>query len=123
MVKRRSPARNSVNWLRARKRASGKGGSTRLEMTRCSGGGRDRKSTRLNSSHANISYAVFCLKKKRLHLFSCRLGPYHNITQGTGPPLPLPLLCLASAEAARRLCFDTQPPAPLVINASPTVPL
>src|SRR3712207_8441895 len=32
---------------------------------------RDRKSTRLNSSHANISYAVFCLKKKNYcsHLF------------------------------------------------------
>src|SRR3712207_8960511 len=29
-------------------------------------GKRDRKSTRLNSSHANISYAVFCLKKKIL---------------------------------------------------------
>src|SRR3712207_8494605 len=29
---------------------------------------RDRKSTRLNSSHANISYAVFCLKKKIKHL-------------------------------------------------------
>src|SRR3712207_7062314 len=29
----------------------------------------DRKSTRLNSSHANISYAVFCLKKKKI--------PYH----------------------------------------------
>src|SRR3712207_9178988 len=29
----------------------------------------DRKSTRLNSSHANISYAVFCLKKKRYLLF------------------------------------------------------
>src|SRR3712207_8068350 len=28
-------------------------------------GNRDRKSTRLNSSHANISYAVFCLKKKK----------------------------------------------------------
>src|SRR3712207_8106849 len=28
-------------------------------------GTRDRKSTRLNSSHANISYAVFCLKKKK----------------------------------------------------------
>src|SRR3712207_7616411 len=27
----------------------------------------DRKSTRLNSSHANISYAVFCLKKNTLH--------------------------------------------------------
>src|SRR3712207_8182388 len=33
----------------------------------------DRKSTRLNSSHANISYAVFCLKKKKslqVHIFS-----------------------------------------------------
>src|SRR3712207_7966636 len=28
-------------------------------------GSKDRKSTRLNSSHANISYAVFCLKKKK----------------------------------------------------------
>src|SRR3712207_7892859 len=28
-------------------------------------GTKDRKSTRLNSSHANISYAVFCLKKKK----------------------------------------------------------
>src|SRR5947209_13799384 len=37
---------------------------------------RDRKSTRLNSSHANISYAVFCLKKKRKkttrHSTDCR---------------------------------------------------
>src|SRR3712207_7140320 len=47
--------------------ASGPGG-----IDRPSGGGksltpadRDRKSTRLNSSHANISYAVFCLKKKK----------------------------------------------------------
>src|SRR3712207_8210302 len=31
-------------------------------------GWRDRKSTRLNSSHANISYAVFCLKKKNTNL-------------------------------------------------------
>src|SRR3712207_7250885 len=30
----------------------------------------DRKSTRLNSSHANISYAVFCLKKKKTNLAS-----------------------------------------------------
>src|SRR3712207_9229444 len=34
------------------------------QTQRCSG---DRKSTRLNSSHANISYAVFCLKKKNTH--------------------------------------------------------
>src|SRR5947209_16662359 len=31
----------------------------------CRQGDEDRKSTRLNSSHANTSYAVFCLKKKR----------------------------------------------------------
>src|SRR3712207_8557346 len=51
-----------------------------LRAVRCDGGvlalarvaairrgreGEDRKSTRLNSSHANISYAVFCLKKKK----------------------------------------------------------
>src|SRR3712207_7378230 len=32
------------------------------------GAAEDRKSTRLNSSHANISYAVFCLKKKKHHV-------------------------------------------------------
>src|SRR3712207_7947564 len=31
----------------------------------------DRKSTRLNSSHANISYAVFCLKKKKRPTLTC----------------------------------------------------
>src|SRR2546430_9145436 len=38
------------------------------------GHGQDRKSTRLNSSHSQISYAVFCLKKKNLaahHLIAC----------------------------------------------------
>src|SRR3712207_9015286 len=39
--------------------------STRCSKTWCPFG--DRKSTRLNSSHANISYAVFCLKKKQRH--------------------------------------------------------
>src|SRR3712207_6927111 len=34
----------------------------------------DRKSTRLNSSHANISYAVFCLKKKKHKKHNCALG-------------------------------------------------
>src|SRR3712207_9518123 len=37
----------------------------RRSPTSYSAGTRDRKSTRLNSSHANISYAVFCLKKKK----------------------------------------------------------
>src|SRR5256885_15735988 len=34
----------------------------------CCGGGIDRKSTRLNSSHLVISYAVFCLKKKKKNI-------------------------------------------------------
>src|SRR5256886_11281865 len=33
----------------------------------CASAHADRKSTRLNSSHSQISYAVFCLKKKKLH--------------------------------------------------------
>src|SRR3712207_7212088 len=36
----------------------------------------DRKSTRLNSSHANISYAVFCLKKKKIHM-NTQFFQYH----------------------------------------------
>src|SRR3712207_7309860 len=37
-------------------------------------GRQDRKSTRLNSSHANISYAVFCLKKKKINFgIACNL--------------------------------------------------
>src|SRR3712207_8202742 len=39
------------------------------------GGAEDRKSTRLNSSHANISYAVFCLKKKTTCTPRPRLPP------------------------------------------------
>src|SRR5690625_6147042 len=41
------------------------GGTTADTPARSSGTSRDRKSTRLNSSHVAISYAVFCLKKKK----------------------------------------------------------
>src|SRR3712207_8453940 len=40
-------------------------GASALGVTPEAGALLDRKSTRLNSSHANISYAVFCLKKKK----------------------------------------------------------
>src|SRR3712207_8706854 len=45
---------------------SGSGGSTGTarQASKKKSAKQDRKSTRLNSSHANISYAVFCLKKK-----------------------------------------------------------
>src|SRR3712207_8296876 len=39
----------------------------------------DRKSTRLNSSHANISYAVFCLKKKNTYLYGYKLYNYYSV--------------------------------------------
>src|SRR2546430_7530693 len=44
---------------------------------------RDRKSTRLNSSHSQISYAVFCLKKKKYHHLptaATQLGPIRRPT-------------------------------------------
>src|SRR3712207_9013121 len=41
-------------------------GTAEVRATCAGGPDRDRKSTRLNSSHANISYAVFCLKKKNI---------------------------------------------------------
>src|SRR3712207_7828796 len=57
-----------VNRAPARGAGSERVGFLALEQDR------DRKSTRLNSSHANISYAVFCLKKK---------------SRECSPPLPL----------------------------------
>src|SRR3712207_7330717 len=51
------PAREQPRGDRAGQHEQRRRGSGRREL--------DRKSTRLNSSHANISYAVFCLKKKK----------------------------------------------------------
>src|SRR3954462_14897563 len=74
----------------------------------------DRKSTRLNSSHTIISYAVFCLKKKRRD--RCRQwdgskrrgGGFHEL--GVGVPLWSTVApCLATVPLSRRLasfvCF------------------
>src|SRR5207253_11168915 len=44
---------------------------------------RDRKSTRLNSSHVAISYAVFCLKKKKTELTACPMRPYPISSEST----------------------------------------
>src|SRR3712207_8106533 len=53
-------ARRRRDGLGDRERDVGVGGRCGTDAARV-----DRKSTRLNSSHANISYAVFCLKKKK----------------------------------------------------------
>src|SRR2546429_4103072 len=53
---------------------------------------RDRKSTRLNSSHGYISYAVFCLKKKKTHHIQADHHfipePHNTPPHATSTPLP-----------------------------------
>src|SRR2546427_3229682 len=58
---------NTSNW----RLIQGPSGKTLPEAD--GGSNRDRKSTRLNSSHSQISYAVFCLKKKKTHVASAAL--------------------------------------------------
>src|SRR5436305_7419013 len=62
------------------------GNLCRLRTRRPDGGdpeapGLDRKSTRLNSSHVRISYAVFCLKKKKHHTTAHRTSTTNVITK------------------------------------------
>src|SRR3712207_7018678 len=63
----------------------GSGGSgrrrSRRGATRATRRWADRKSTRLNSSHANISYAVFCLKKKKHHCHEIDRGAENTAEQ------------------------------------------
>src|SRR3712207_7571168 len=67
-IRRRQPARG----VRRRAALSAAAHCRRLDGLRAG----DRKSTRLNSSHANISYAVFCLKKKNnIHYTPTYLNP------------------------------------------------
>src|SRR5574337_1613735 len=53
------------------------------------GASSDRKSTRLNSSHHSISYAVFCLKKKNEHQQTAvdAKRKKHNTSTSTPPPM------------------------------------
>src|SRR5580700_12027955 len=83
----------------------------------------DRKSTRLNSSHVEISYAVFCLKKKKTNLTSkdAKMGKVmrhtlgaslkirHNLSSSKGPkPLQLKLLTTYIPKtSAFTLAFST----------------
>src|SRR5256886_13067809 len=55
-----------VTKRRARREQAGRGSAAGLVALLLLVGG-DRKSTRLNSSHSQISYAVFCLKKEKTH--------------------------------------------------------
>src|SRR3712207_7050379 len=82
----------------------------------------DRKSTRLNSSHANISYAVFCLKKKN-KTPSC---PRHI----PPPPFFRPISAALTSPPSLFLCPSIGIPPPSIVyllqptsRPSPTLPL
>src|SRR5438445_7506104 len=72
---RSAPAGDGSGVLCVRTAARGRRRGRRLHHPP----GADRKSTRLNSSHANISYAVFCLKKKK-H----RRTKHHGVCEVSG---------------------------------------
>src|SRR5437867_5126811 len=79
---------------------------------------RDRKSTRLNSSHRTTSYAVFCLKKKNSHP-STAIQPRRrpgSRPANTPPPLPPspgpPTSAPSSPSPARTAARRTPPPCP-----------
>src|ERR1039458_9906604 len=71
---------------------------------------RDRKSTRLNSSHLGISYAVFCLKKKKktTNEQSCIPSylppPYTSLTSPRLPPVRLPCVLEPSRVVDHQRC-------------------
>src|SRR5256886_1097076 len=72
----------------------------------------DRKSTRLNSSHSQISYAVFCLKKKNTRLTSPSSQNSHAVfgvkkqtTPPSSPTLALTTICCALSCARRSIVF------------------
>src|SRR3989449_5053467 len=70
----------------------------------------DRKSTRLNSSHGYISYAVFCLKKKNTQ----QIPNQHYVPTNAYTPIyiPTPLTSLRSSETAFTYTPSTAPPEP-----------
>src|SRR3712207_8752774 len=73
-----APDLSVVPWVPAQARAAVRAGSLLLRKAQAraavaAGARVDRKSTRLNSSHANISYAVFCLQKKQPDLLVRRM--------------------------------------------------
>src|SRR2546430_3049873 len=73
--------------------------STKATMIEIETTGRDRKSTRLNSSHSQISYAVFCLKKKKnISRHTTTIMNYSSPDEATNTP-----------ESTRALSYTNHP--------------
>src|SRR5256885_3157478 len=74
---------------RTERRSSARSSESPTSRRRSTTRSRDRKSTRLNSSHLVISYAVFCLKKKKKQLSGHALQQHNNHTISHAPPLSI----------------------------------
>src|SRR2546429_6217076 len=105
-----SSARSASASQQARMVASGLLISCMTPAASCPTAARDRKSTRLNSSHGYISYAVFCLKKKTHNHAALEKIEEHpadeKSTRGVHPPLPAPALLSES------VAFEDHPRVP-----------
>src|SRR2546430_7657496 len=98
--------RAARSWMRRRWSRRCKTSALPARRSTCSA--RDRKSTRLNSSHSQISYAVFCLKKKK----------GKGSTQDNASLNPkVPVLCNPSAQCTHDLLADIGPAPKLHRNA------
>src|SRR3712207_7937287 len=95
---------NVIDIMEEQKNISNMGGTMRLGAYECV---LDRKSTRLNSSHANISYAVFCLKKKKQNGRPMWSSPRPS-TPGT--PTPNSRLCKRRMTLIRASLPSPRPP-------------
>src|SRR5574340_408675 len=70
----------------------------------------DRKSTRLNSSHQKISYAVFCLKKKKIFFFFNDTATTEIYTLSLHDALPICALFLENLNTVFGLGYNEVPP-------------
>src|SRR5256885_1545198 len=82
----------------------------------------DRKSTRLNSSHLVISYAVFCLKKKKVYIVKSRDSGERQpaVSLWIAALIPISLSCCASVASTLWLYMSTAPLSPLGVVISPS---
>src|SRR3954462_8859147 len=94
----------------------------------------DRKSTRLNSSHTIISYAVFCLKKKKKQQLDARLEREEEVLRGTrgraaparrppGCTVPRPAVVRPTGPVQRCAFFFKRTGPPPTSPLSPPPPL
>src|SRR2546422_7606468 len=92
----------------------------RKALGSCATGDRDRKSTRLNSSHGYISYAVFCLKKKKNNTYRKHAGEQPQLTPTLLEDFAEPRQTLRDPSLPHVIARDAEsPPVARLAHAQP----